>query len=389
MISVVRIQGRGEHGKPHFGSVSSTLYACLIVLLFSACRQAANPHTAHLQQRLDRREASRRFRSTILRTGGDDVWMKAWPYPRDHAGQTSRVGNVIADSGSFERILAAVKSEGAAEGLEVAVATYVTLGGMGIADVKVKRHTREILGWRLREVPRLRRVAIVIDDLGQNFDRTQAFLALDAPLTFSILPDLPASRSTAVGVHRAGRDAMLHLPMEPRPGPHASPGKDDLSVGMSRGEVNRIIEQDLASVPFVAGVNNHMGSRATADPKLMQSVMAVLAERRLFFIDSRTTPYSVALVAARRRGVPAFYRSVFLDDQPSVPYTLGQLRRLASAAARQGEALAIGHPYPTTLIALSQFLPELDREDIALVPAATLVRLPEVARMSPPTHLER
>jgi hypothetical protein len=129
-----------------------------------------------------------------------------------------------------------------------------------------------------------------------------------------------------------------------------------------------------------------MGSRATADPRLMAAVMRSLAEHHLYFVDSRTTAASVALEAARRQGLPAFYRSVFLDDIETVPYTLGQLRQLRRVLEEQGMALAIGHPYPTTIAALARFLPELERDDVELAPASRLLRLPEIARLRPPPH---
>jgi hypothetical protein len=153
---------------------------------------------------------------------------------------------------------------------------------------------------------------------------------------------------------------------------------------MNRLEVEQVIDSDLASVPQAAGVNNHMGSRATADPRLMAMVMKSLAARRLFFIDSRTTASSVAYDAARREGLPAFYRSVFLDDTQSVPYTLGQLREFRRVLEAQGAALAIGHPYPTTIAALAQFLPAVVGNDVELEPASQLLELPEVARLRPP-----
>jgi len=112
--------------------------------------------------------------------------------------------------------------------------------------------------------------------------------------------------------------------------------------------------------------------------------MRILAERQLYFIDSRTTADSVALAAARRQGLPAFYRAVFLDDTETVPYTLGQLREFRRVVEEQGVALAIGHPHLTTIEALARFLPELERDDIELVEASELVRLPEVARLHPP-----
>ena len=120
----------------------------------------------------------------------------------------------------------------------------------------------------------------------------------------------------------------------------------------------------------------------------MTAVMSALAEHQVYFVDSRTTADSVAFHVARNMGIPSFYRSVFLDDTETTAYTLGQLRKLGRAARLQGVALAIGHPYPTTLAALRQFLPELEREDVQLVPASRLVRLLEVARLSPPRPSE-
>jgi polysaccharide deacetylase 2 family uncharacterized protein YibQ len=197
-----------------------------------------------------------------------------------------------------------------------------------------------------------------------------------------VLPHLAHSTSTAEEAHRAGREVILHLPMQPDSA--AQPGPGEIRVGMRPAEVARIIDEDLGSVPYAVGTNNHMGSRATTDARLMAAVVQALADRRLFFVDSRTTPASVALDVARRQGLPTFYRSVFLDDTETVPYTLGQLREFRRVIEEQGVALAIGHPYSSTLTALTHFLPELERDDIQLLPASQLVRLPEVARLSPP-----
>jgi hypothetical protein len=172
--------------------------------------------------------------------------------------------------------------------------------------------------------------------------------------------------------------------MEPEAGSHASPGKGEIRIGMTSFEVEHILQSDLASVPHAVGVNNHMGSRATADPRLMTAVMRSLAGRHLYFVDSRTTAASVAFEAARQQGLPSFYRSVFLDDTETVPYTLGQLRQFRRALEEQGTALAIGHPYPTTIAALAKFLPQLESDEVQLAPASRLMRLPEVARLKPP-----
>jgi polysaccharide deacetylase 2 family uncharacterized protein YibQ len=176
---------------------------------------------------------------------------------------------------------------------------------------------------------------------------------------------------------------MLHLPMEPEHSAHVSPGEGAILVGMSAAEVQRVVQNDLASVPYAMGVNNHMGSRATRDANLMANVMKVLADRRLYFIDSRTTAETTALDAARDQHLPAFYRAVFLDNTESLPYTLRQLREFRHTVEREGVALAIGHPHPTTIAALAQFLPELESADIQLVAPSQIVRLPEIAQLRP------
>ena len=138
-----------------------------------------------------------------------------------------------------------------------------------------------------------------------------------------------------------------------------------------------------ASVPYVAGVNNHMGSRATQDAALMADVME--SEQSAGFISSTAAPRpQLRRWSGAAPGLPAFYRAVFLDDTESVAYTLGQLREFRHTVEQEGVALAIGHPHATTIAALAKFLPELDRADIELVPPSQIVRLPEVARLHPP-----
>lgn len=241
----------------------------------------------------------------------------------------------------------------------------------------------EISRITLTEVTRIDRAAIIIDDLGQNIRAARELASLRAPLTFSVMPGLRYSRETADEAHRAGIEVMLHLPMQPidDSAPDVSPG--EIKVGMTASEVDRIIERGLESVPYVSGVNNHMGSRATQDASLMREVMAELAARRLFYIDSRTIPDSVALATARRAGVQAFYRSVFLDDTRSIEYTRGQLDELCRVAEKQGIAIAIGHPYPSTIEALRQFLPDVARRGVEVVRVSELLRQPEVARLTP------
>lgn len=358
------------------GFAARGLLALLAVLAAGGCSWfAPKPRTL---SEAARHQIALKFQQAITQTGGEDVWVKKLPAGGDTFGE------VLATREAFGRAAAAFESEASREGLVVRIRAAESKQGRREEEFSLSRGSQAAGRWRLRERSRLLRAAIIMDDLGEDLAAARRLLALPYPLTFSVLPGLPHSALTAEEAHRRGREVMLHLPMEPQPGAPAGPGPGEIKVGMSQHEVARIIAADLASVPFARGLNNHMGSRATADPALMSAVMRVLAARGLYFIDSRTTAQTRALAAARQAGVPAFYRSVFLDDTETLAYSLGQLRQFRRVVEEQGAAISIGHPYPTTLEALAEFLPALDEGDIRLVSASELVLLPEVAHLSPP-----
>ena len=216
------------------------------------------------------------------------------------------------------------------------------------------------------------RLAIVIDDLGYDQSAADSLLALPFPLTASVLPHLPLSTQVAEQAYRRGDQVLLHLPMEPES--DAAKREDvELRVGMNAKQVESALEGMLETVPHVAGVNNHEGSRASADPALMEALMPALGERGLFFIDSRTTAATVAYRAAKRSGVRAASRKVFLDDTPTREAILEQLDIAARDAFRDGSAIAIGHPHPATIAALSRGIPRLEARGIRLVLVSDVV----------------
>lgn len=216
------------------------------------------------------------------------------------------------------------------------------------------------------------RLAIIIDDLGGDLAPAEALLKLRYPLTLSILPSQPHSAEIADETFRRGDQVMLHLPMEFE-GHAAKPEAVELRVGMGDGEVDRLLGQMLEAVPHAAGINNHEGSRATTDPALMADVMAVLRERNLFFIDSRTTAATVAYDAARQAGVRAASRNVFLDDIETREAILRQIELAERDARKEGSAIAIGHPHGVTIAALELALPRLKARGVRLVFASALV----------------
>lgn len=217
-------------------------------------------------------------------------------------------------------------------------------------------------------------LAIIIDDLGYDRPPADALLALPFPLTVSILPHLPYSADIAEEAHRRGDQVLLHLPMESA-SDAAKPESTELRAGMKQEEVTRLLEDMLQTVPHAVGINNHQGSRSTADPQLMAELMPALRQRNLFFIDSRTSVDTVAYDAAESAGVRAAYRNVqFLDDTPTRQAVLKQLELAESDAERKGWAIAIGHPHPATLAALEEALPRFRARGVRLVFASDLAR---------------
>lgn len=216
------------------------------------------------------------------------------------------------------------------------------------------------------------KLALIIDDCGQWPETERGFIALPAPLTLSVLPHVRYGDTIAHDAVAAGKGVMLHLPMEPRAKIYPGPG--EITVAMNDDAIEKQVDEDIADVPLATGVNNHEGSRATSDDRVMRDVSAVLAQHRLFFIDSRTSASSVGERDASEAGVPTARRDVFLDDVAELAATEEQLRRAAAIAKLHGSAIAIGHPRPTTLAAVRALVPELQREGIDFVLARDLVR---------------
>jgi hypothetical protein len=223
------------------------------------------------------------------------------------------------------------------------------------------------------EKPSYPRLALIIDDGGYNTDKFKKMLEVGKPMTFAILPNTPHGREAALMAHRAGCEVMLHLPMEPKAEEMYSLEVDTVLTGMKPAEIQRILRDDLAQIPFVRGVNNHMGSRATEDPKVMQALMAALKKEKLYFIDSHTSPQSLGPEAARKAGVAFWQNDRFLDREENLEKIKKATRLAMRKAKKEGKAVAIGHPHPLTARAIREMIPELEKEGIRLVFASEVV----------------
>lgn len=216
-------------------------------------------------------------------------------------------------------------------------------------------------------------IALIIDDLGNQLRPGRRAVALAGPVACAIMPHTAHATALARAAHAAGKEVILHLPMQPAEMERIA-GPGEISLDNSRADLQRILAENLVSVPHASGVNNHMGSLITRHPGHMRWLMEALAERGdLYFIDSYTTSSSVAYLMARETGVPAARRHVFLDNDPSPDAVRRQFERLKQHALRHGYAIGIGHPYPATLDFLEAAIAALPDEGFRLVSVGTLV----------------
>lgn len=207
------------------------------------------------------------------------------------------------------------------------------------------------------------RVVLVIDDLGNDRESVDRLVEMNFPLNMAVLPHLPHSGYAAREARENGMDVILHLPMEPKysSGYTADDaGEGVLLVGYPISRLKEELRKNILAVPGAVGANNHMGSKFMENEKLVGIVMDELGARGFYFVDSLTTAGSVGYRVARNLGVKVLRRDVFIDEADrGKDYTVEQIDRLVKIAEKNGMAVGIGHPYPQTIEALSQYLPEV------------------------------
>jgi polysaccharide deacetylase 2 family uncharacterized protein YibQ len=234
-------------------------------------------------------------------------------------------------------------------------------------------------GWDIRKirllppVAPLPMVAIIMDDLGTNKKYWKEIFSLKYPVTLSILPHQAFSTELARRAYKEGSEVILHIPMEPIDYLNHNPGTGALLVSMTEEELIETLLSDLSSVPYICGVNNHMGSLFTQDKDKMEIVLGEINKKGLFFVDSRTTPKSLAFETAVGMGVPTLKRSVFLDNDRKVDKIKGRIEELMKDAKEDGFAVGICHPYPETIKALKEMEPVLFNGDVKVVNLSDLI----------------
>lgn len=219
------------------------------------------------------------------------------------------------------------------------------------------------------------RVAIIIDDLGNEHAAGIRTAQLFGPVACAILPHTPFADAIARRAHEQGKEVMLHLPLQPIEKEWLT-GAGTIDIDSTRDQMRRILASNLGSIPHLNGVNTHMGSLLTRHPGHMRWLMSELKDRGdLFFVDSYTTASSVALQMAREEKIPAVRRHVFLDNEARAQSIDAEFKRLKQLARKNGYAVAIGHPHAETLEYLESELPRLEQDGYELVSIGSLVNI--------------
>lgn len=216
-------------------------------------------------------------------------------------------------------------------------------------------------------------VAIIFDDAGGSLEDLDEIIALGRPVTIAVLPGLRFSMAVSERARSAGLEVILHLPLE-ADDTSKDLGPGGITVSMHDTEIEESVRAALQSVPGAIGVNNHMGSKGTADERVMRAVLRVVRERNLLFVDSVTSSRTVAGRVAKEMGVRTASRQIFLDNENESGAIRVQLRRAIAFTRRRGSAVAIGHAQRLTAQVLKEMLGEFDTAGIQLVPVSALTK---------------
>ncbi|MGG1657945.1 divergent polysaccharide deacetylase family protein [Brevibacillus sp. NRS-1366] len=236
----------------------------------------------------------------------------------------------------------------------IAVLLLLSTGRTGAASLSTEQ-----------EHPTKKVVAFVIDDFGNNMSGTAEILALPVPLTVAVMPFLPSTKQDAELAHQKGHDVFVHMPMEPVKGKRSWLGPGAITTDLSDEEIRSRVQKAIDDVPHAIGMNNHMGSKVTADERIMRIIMSVVKERGLIYLDSKTTDKSVASKIATEMGVPHTENQIFLDDVYSVPHITQQMEKVCKRIGNHPLCVAIGHvgpPGKKTASVLRQYIPRIQKE---------------------------
>ncbi len=365
--------------------VAALVYVLFVFLVcgIATVRYLRSPRVSPPPERSVPEQVESRVLAILQEHGAGDIRS----FPLRYSGGTRRIEVALPDSVSLTRLNLALTES--IEGLSAqiverslvergnALKMRVSHEGLHFLELRARIQRPDVSSGAPPEL-RLPKVAIVIDDLGHNQRAiVRDLVGLDHRLTFGVLPGRPHSIALARLCFDNGREVIVHQPMEPVGG--LDPGLFALTTEMTGAQIRRVILGNLARVPCAVGFNNHMGSKATADARVMAAMIDAVAEAGgLYFVDSATTPHSAGRRIAGERDLPCAAASVFIDaiDEPgAIASGLAELGRMA---AHRGHAIGIGHPRPHTYDVLATRLGEMEGETWNLVPASVVLGLERI-----------
>jgi len=220
-----------------------------------------------------------------------------------------------------------------------------------------------------REHPK---IAIIFDDVGENIDQVKKILDLNVPITVAILPFLNYSKRSAELANKNDMEIMLHLPMEPYHSKVTS-GIHTITTDMSNEEISKWTRQSIKNVPYIKGVNNHMGSKATEDSRVMEEILKILKSNQLYFIDSRTSNKSVGFELAKKLGIPSEINKCYLDNKNDKNYIKKRLNLVIRMVLKDAKVIAIGHS-SNTIKVIKEYIPEFKRKGIEFVYVSDILK---------------
>ncbi|MNZ43894.1 Divergent polysaccharide deacetylase [compost metagenome] len=222
-----------------------------------------------------------------------------------------------------------------------------------------------------------KRLAVIIDDLGNQMKGTDEILAMPVKLTVAVMPFLPSSEQDARDAHERGHDVLIHLPLEPKQGNPKWLGPGAILSNMPDEEVRKKVEEAIDNIPFAVGINNHMGSKITGDKRIMSVILDVCRERGLFFVDSKTNYWSVAGDVSSEKGLPELHNDIFLDDVHTERHIAGQFHKIEKLLEQRGKCVTIGHvgvKGDKTAKVLKEMIPEFQLKGITFVGISEFAR---------------
>lgn len=222
-----------------------------------------------------------------------------------------------------------------------------------------------------------RRLAIIIDDLGNSMGGTEEILNLPVKVTVAVMPFMRTTEQDARRAHELGHDVLIHMPMEPKQGKPEWRGPGAILSGMTDEEVRKKVEEAIDNVPFAKGINNHMGSKITGDDRIMAVILQVCRERGLFFVDSKTNYWSVTSQISEKMGMPRLSNDIFLDDVHNTRHIAGQLNKIQELLDQKGKCVAIGHvgvKGAITAATLKQYVPEFQARGVRFIGISELAK---------------